>query len=60
MFGAKVVCCNDSGLAHLAGLLGVPTVVIGHNGEKIFGCYPSVQTLPMTATPAEVCGLITL
>lgn len=35
---------NDSGLAHLAGSLGVPATVVGAGPlDKVFGCYPSVR-----------------
>jgi hypothetical protein len=43
MLNAACVVGIDSGLAHLAGTLGVPTVVIGGATDvrRIFGCYPT-------------------
>lgn len=47
MLNARVVVSNDSGPAHLAGLLGVPAIVVGGilDIEKIYGCYPTVRCL---------------
>lgn len=45
---AGAVCSIDSGLAHLSGILGTPTVVLSAvtNGRKIFDCYGSTLALP--------------
>jgi glycosyltransferase involved in cell wall biosynthesis len=45
MLGAIAVIGNDSGMCHLSGLLGVPTVVLGGPSrvDGIFGCYPSFK-----------------
>ena len=47
MLNARIVVGNDSGPAHLAGLLGVPAIVIGGilPMDNIYGCYPTVQRL---------------
>lgn len=44
---ASCVIGNDSGLAHLAGILGRPTIVLGGKMpvRKIFGCYPKVRCI---------------
>lgn len=44
---AKVVICNDSGMGHVAGALGTPTVVLSSwcEGDKVFGVYPSVKVV---------------
>lgn len=41
------VIANDSGMAHLGGVLGVPTIALNGPilGEKVFGIYPSVRSL---------------
>ncbi len=45
---AGVVLTGDTGLAHLAGLLGAPTVVLGGvvDPQRVYGAYPSVRVLP--------------
>jgi hypothetical protein len=49
---------NDSGMAHLAGCLGVPTVALCGQwpGERVYGIYPSVRCLDGPVTPARVAG----
>ncbi len=44
---AAAVVANDSGMAHVAGLLGRPTLALCGvvPGERIFGMYPTVRTL---------------
>ncbi|MEO8082690.1 MAG: TylF/MycF/NovP-related O-methyltransferase [Ardenticatenales bacterium] len=44
---ATAVVGSDSGLAHLGGIVGAPTIVLGGSTpvEKIFGCYPRVKCL---------------
>lgn len=45
--GAKCYVGNDSGMSHLAGLLGTPTVVLSAQirGERVYGLYPSVRVV---------------
>ncbi len=47
MLGAVCVIGSDSGLAHLAGILGVPTVVLGGSTtvSRIFGVYPRARRI---------------
>jgi ADP-heptose:LPS heptosyltransferase len=47
MLNAACVVGGDSGMAHLAGLLGVPTIVLSgpSDGTRIFGAYPRVVNL---------------
>lgn len=44
MLASKLVISNDSGMAHLAGMLDVPLVVVGNidwiDIDTIYGCYP--------------------
>jgi len=49
---------NDSGLTHLAGWLGVPSIaVLGTtNGRVVFGCYPTVRTIDAGASCAGCLG----
>lgn len=44
---ARIVIGNDSGMAHLGGILGRPTLVIcgDYPGDRIFGCYPKVKCI---------------
>lgn len=54
-------CCavgTDSGLAHLAGILGTPTVVLGGSTpvERIFGVYPRVTCLQGGLACSGCCG----
>lgn len=44
---AGCVIGGDSGMAHLAGILGTPTVALcgPSSGEKVFAAYPSVKSL---------------
>lgn len=45
MLAAKCIVGGDSGMAHLGGILGAPTVVLGGSTpvERIFGAYPSAS-----------------
>lgn len=47
LLNAKCFIGNDSGLAHLSGIMGMPTVVLCGQvlGEKIYGFYPNVRCL---------------
>ncbi len=47
LLNAAAVVGNDSGLTHLAGAMGVPTVALcgPTDGTKIFGAYPAVRVL---------------
>jgi len=44
---AGCVAGNDSGMAHIAGMLGAPTVAVCSRMSdcNIFGCYPTVQSI---------------
>lgn len=50
MLTAKCVIGNDSGIAHLAGILGTPTIVLcgWSEGDKIYDFYPSVLSMQGT------------
>ena len=51
---------NDSGLTHLAGWLGVPSVAVCSvfAGRVVFGCYPSVRVVSAGAPCAPCVNLI--
>lgn len=56
MLNARMVVGNDSGPAHLAGILGVPAIVVGGllPLEQIYGCYPTVHCLTIGGHSREI------
>jgi hypothetical protein len=57
LLNAAAVVGNDSGVAHMAGVMGCPTVVLcaQTTGKDIFGFYPSVRVLQAHAMTCSGC-----
>lgn len=53
---ANVYIGNDSGMSHLAGLLGIPSVVMcgASDGRTVYGWYPTINTLN-SELPCTAC-----
>lgn len=58
VLGAVAVVGTDSGMAHLGGILGVPTIVLGGSTpvDRIFGAYRRVTCLQGKLDCSACCG----
>lgn len=62
LLNAATVVGIDSGLAHLAGMLCVPSIVIGltTDARSILGCYPLARTMQNPTVPAVLAEVESL
>jgi precorrin-6B methylase 2 len=56
LLGAAVFTGNDSGMAHLAGALGIPGLVVrgAASDENIMGCWPSIAEVEFGISPSAL------